>query len=211
MDTDGQHNPADIPALVKPIVDDTADMVNGSRYMDGNDENTPAYRRVGQTVLDTATSVNTGIDLTDSQSGFRAFRADTSGVFSFHCSNLAIESEMLAEAASANLRIQEVPIGVRYDVDCSSENPVKHGLGVLVRVLKDMEFHRPLYYFTLPGLVFGGVGLYLGLRSLQTFYHGGALHFGPTILMTVLMLVGTFMAFTGIMLDSMRRMMQRIR
>jgi len=155
--------------------------------------------------------VNTGIHLTDSQSGFRAFRADTAGVFSFHCSNLAIESEMLAEAASADLRIREVPIGVRYDVDCSTENPVKHGLGVLVNVIRDMEFHRPLYYFTAPGLIFGGAGLYMGLRSLQTFYHGGALHFGPTILMTVLMLVGTFMAFTGIMLDSMRRMMLRMK
>lgn len=211
MDTDGQHNPSDIPSLIKPIIDNEADVVNGSRYLDGNDENTPAYRRVGQSVLDTATSVNTGINLTDSQSGFRAFRADTAGVFSFHCNNLAIESEMLAEAASANLRIKEVPIGVRYDVDCSTENPVKHGLGVLVNVIKDMEFHRPLYYFTAPGLIFGGVGLYLGLRSLQIFYHGGTLHFGPTILMAVLMLVGTFMAFTGIMLDSMRRMMLRMK
>jgi hypothetical protein len=58
---------------------------------------------------------------------------------------------MLADAAAAGLRIQEVEIGVRYDVDGSSEHPVAHGVRVLVKVLHDMELRRPLYYFTAPG------------------------------------------------------------
>ena len=44
-------NHTDIPKLLKPIIDGEADIVNGSRYIDGDEENTPAYRRVGQTVL----------------------------------------------------------------------------------------------------------------------------------------------------------------
>ena len=58
-----------------------------------------------------------------------------------------IESEMLADAGKAGIRIKEVEIGVRYDVECSTENPVSHGLKVLLKVLKDMEFNKPLYYF----------------------------------------------------------------
>lgn len=59
---------------------------------------------------------------------------------------MAIESEMLADAGRSGLRITEVEIGVRYDVDGSTMSPIKHGLGVLVMVLKDIEFHRPLYW-----------------------------------------------------------------
>ena len=47
IDGDGQHNPNEIPDLIKPIIEEGADLVNGSRYMNGPEENTPAYRRVG--------------------------------------------------------------------------------------------------------------------------------------------------------------------
>ena len=66
IDGDGQHNPNEIPDLIKPIIDDGADFVNGSRYMNGPEENTPAYRRVGQKVLDIATNISAGINITDS-------------------------------------------------------------------------------------------------------------------------------------------------
>jgi glycosyltransferase involved in cell wall biosynthesis len=208
MDTDGQHNPEDIPKLTSPILDGTADMVIGSRYLNGHATDTPSYRRLGQTVLDVATSMNSGVDVTDSQSGFRAFAASTANVFRFKADGMAIESEMLADAGNASLRIMEVEIEVRYDVDCSTENPISHGFGVLVKILKDMEFKRPLYYFTLSGIVIGAIGVYMGLTFLQTFYQGGSLNFGPTMVMILLTLIGTFMAFTGIMLDSMARLMK---
>ncbi|KKH96466.1 dolichyl-phosphate mannose synthase [Methanosarcina sp. 1.H.T.1A.1] len=202
MDSDGQHNPSDIPKLVAPIVEGVADMVNGSRYLNGNDKNTPAYRRVGQTILDKATNMNSSIQVTDSQSGFRAFAGYTKDIFRFNSNGMEIESEMLADAGNAGLRIKEVEIGVRYDVGHSTENPIRHGLMVLLKILKDMEFNRPLYYFTIPGIALGTGGIYMGINFLHTFYLGGGLNFGPTILMILLTLVGTFMAFTGIMLHS---------
>ncbi|SES77243.1 Glycosyltransferase involved in cell wall bisynthesis [Methanococcoides vulcani] len=205
LDTDGQHDPQQIPCLVAPILSGQADMVNGSRYLHGKETDTPSYRRVGQTVLDHATKLNSGIHITDTQSGFRAFSGHTYDAFRFKADNLAIESEMLADASKAGLRIKEVDIDVRYDVDCSTEHPVKHGIGVLVKILRDMEFNKPLYYFTVPGMVIGLTGLYFGMRSLQTFYLGGSLNFGPTMLMVMLTIVGTFMAFTGLILHSIAR------
>ncbi len=210
MDSDGQHNPSDIPDLAAPILANAAEMVIGSRYLSGHATDTPAYRRVGQTVLDKATTMNSGVEVTDSQSGFRAFAASTVNIFRFSANGMAIESEMLADAGKAGLRIKEVDIGVRYDVDCSTENPISHGIGVLVKILRDMEFNRPLYYFTVPGIAIGGIGAYMGLTFLRTFYFGGALHFGPTMLMIMLTLIGTFMAFTGIMLHSMARLIRNL-
>ena len=209
MDTDGQHDPEEIPKLVAPILQGEADMVNGSRYMNGKDRNTPFYRRIGQNVLDKATNLNCGFHITDTQSGFRAFDKNALHVFGFKSNGLAIESEMLMDASNAGLKIKEVEIGVRYDVDCSSENPVSHGIKVLVKVLEDMELNRPLYYFTLPGMVLSVLGLIMGLAFLQDFYHGQSLRFGPTLLMIILTLVGLFLAFTGIILHSMARLFNK--
>lgn len=138
IDGDGQHNPDEIPLLIKPILDGEADFVNGSRYLDGFDENTPAYRRVGQRVLDIATNITSGTNVTDSQSGFRAFSAKTVTCFRFRDTGFGIESEMLADASENNLRIVEVPITVRYDVENSStKGPVTHGVGVLIKIIID--------------------------------------------------------------------------
>jgi glycosyltransferase involved in cell wall biosynthesis len=207
IDTDGQHNPADIPRLVAPILSGEADMVNGSRYLNGNKKDTPLYRRLGQKVLDLFTNMDSGLSVTDSQSGFRAFSGQIKDVFHFRQNGLAIESEMLADAAAAGLRLREVEIGVRYDVDCSSEHPVAHGVRVLVKVLHDMELRRPLYYFTVPGLLMAGAGIFMGLDFLQTFYRGGNLYYGPVLFMMLLTLVGSFMALTGVILHSISRIM----
>lgn len=211
MDSDGQHNPADIPKLVTPILKGEADMVNGSRYLNGHTTDTPAYRRLGQTILDKVTIVNSGVRITDSQSGFRAFSASTKDIFRFNAQGMAIESEMLADAGRYGLRVKEVEIDIRYDVDGSTEHPLRHGLGVLLKILKDIEFNRPLYCFTIPGFILGICGLYMGLSFLQIFYQGGSLHFGPTILMVMLTLMGMFMAFTGIMLHSISGLITQLK
>ena len=211
MDSDGQHNPADIPKLVAPIIEGDADIVNGSRYLNGLGKNTPVYRRVGQTILDRFTNINSGIKITDSQSGFRAFAASTIDIFRFNAQGMAIESEMLADAGKAGIRIKEVEIGIRYDVGCSTVNPVQHGLEVFVMVLKDIEFNKPLYYFTVPGMSLGIGGLYMGAHFLQIFAMGGGLQFGPTMLMVLLIVVGTFMALTGILLHSVSSVMKNAR
>ena len=203
MDSDGQHNPAEIPKLVDPIIKGEADMVNGSRYLNGLNESTPSYRRVGQTILDGVTKLNSGIQITDSKSGFRAFSASTKDIFRFKAKGMAIESEMLADAGKSGLRIAEVEIGVRYDVDCSTVNPIKHGFRVLFMILKDIEFNKPLYYLTVPGLVLGISDLVMGTYFIQDFTVGKSLYFEPTMLMILFfIIVGSFTALTGILLHS---------
>ena len=204
MDSDGQHNPVDIPKLVAPIIEGSADMVNGSRYLNGLDKNTPIYRRVGQTILDRFTNMNSGLRITDSQSGFRAFAASTKDIFRFNAQGMAIESEMLADAGKSGLRIKEVEIGVRYDVDCSTVNPIKYFIEVMGKVMKDVETNRPLYYYSVPGFALATVGLYMGVKLLESFYLGvGSVSFGLTFLVIFLALLGVFMTVTGIVMHSM--------
>jgi glycosyltransferase involved in cell wall biosynthesis len=209
LDGDGQHHTSDIPKLLKPIIDGEADIVNGSRYLNGKEENTPIYRRVGQTVLDKATNFNARSNITDSQSGFRAFAIHTIPAFRFEQTGYGIESEMLTEASKSGLRIKEVEIGVRYDVNSSKLNPVSHGVGVLVKILQDMEFNRPLYYFTFPGLIMIIIGLLSGMLFFADYLGGGSHSLAPTILAALLTVFGTFISFTGIILHSMGRMIDK--
>ena len=212
MDGDGQHNPDDIPALIKPITLDEADIVNGSRYLNGGDSSTPRYRRFGQVVLDKLTrlGLNTDQDITDTQSGFRAFSMQTAPFFKFTSDKLAIDSEMLMDAARAKLRIKEVEIGVRYDVGHSSKHPVSHGFEVARGVLRNIEFKRPLIVFTIPGLIIIAIGVALGSFVLETYLYIGRVVNGPAILTLLLMIIGTFMALTGIILHSMSALSEKL-
>lgn len=209
IDADGQHKIDEIPNLIKPILDGEADVVNGSRYIEKNDTSTPAYRRVGQNVLDKATNFNAKINLTDSQSGFRAFAGYTITAFKFRETGYSIESEMIIEASNAGFRIVEIPITVRYDVDGSKKHPVTHGLGVFVKLLQDIEFNRPLYYFTLPGAVMIAIGLISGLIFFGAYLDHRSTSLAATTLAALLTLAGTFIAFTGIILHSIGRMLER--
>ena len=208
-DGDGQHKAVDIPKVLKPIIDGEADVVIGSRYIHGDEKDTPTYRRVGQNVLDKATNINAKTNVTDSQSGFRAFAGHTLSAFKFRESGYGIESEMITEASNAGFRIKEVEIGVRYDVDGSKENPITHGISVLLKILQDMEYNRPLYYFTVPGIFMIVLGLISGLIFFTQYIGGGGNSLAPTTLAALLTLCGTFIAFTGIILHSIGRMLDR--
>jgi len=205
LDGDGQHNPDDIPTLVRPLMLDEADLVNGSRYLSGGDRATPRYRRFGQVVLDKFTRLGFShdVNVTDTQSGFRAFSMKAAGIFKFDSDELAIDSEMLIDAAKAQLRIKEVDVSIRYDVGQSSRHPVTHGLQVLTGVLRNIEFKKPLLAFTAPGFIFIGIGVALAVYVVQGFYIWGRVPNGPAILMLLFMLAGTFLTLTGILLDSM--------
>lgn len=194
IDADGQHNPSEIPLLLKPILDDEADLVNGSRYINGHETSTPTYRRVGQTVLDKTTNIASGVKITDSQSGFRAFSSKCFQCFNFDPEGFGIESDMLIEAANHNMRITEVEITVRYDVNTTTANPVVQGVSVLLRVLELMRFNRPLYFYGISGaiILFFGILIYfsINLTRLSTNLYLNAVGIFVILMGIVLMLSG---------------------
>ena len=206
IDSDGQHDPAEIPKLLEPL-NDGADLVIGSRFFKGNVQNIPAYRKLGMRILDIATNAAGSINVSDTQSGFRAYGRRAIEHIKIDSNGMSAGSEILLHAKDSDLRIKEVEISCCYDVDsASTQNPVAHGMMVLLAILHDMELRRPLYYFTLPGMVLAMVGIGMGLEFLRAFYHGESLSFGPTLLMIMLTLVGSFMALTGIVLHSLSRL-----
>ena len=72
MDADGQHDPASIPALLKPVLENRCDLCIGSRFLEGNSYPIPPGRRLGMAVLRRVASRLTGRTVTDPTSGFQA-------------------------------------------------------------------------------------------------------------------------------------------
>jgi len=108
LDADGQHQPEEIPILVKPILQDEADHVNGSRML-GEYERGALIRHVGVHFFSWLLTVLTGQRVTDISSGYRATRADTLRKLIL-TQDQFWTSEVTIEALRQRARIVEVPV-----------------------------------------------------------------------------------------------------
>ncbi|HZD79070.1 MAG TPA: glycosyltransferase family 2 protein [Actinomycetota bacterium] len=108
IDADGQHQPEELPTLVKPIIEGTADHVNGSRML-GDFERGALIRHLGVHFFSWLVTILTGQRVTDISSGYRATSAET-------LRKLLLEqdqfwtSEVTIEALRHHARIVEVPV-----------------------------------------------------------------------------------------------------
>ena len=202
LDADSQHNPDEIPELIKPI-SEGYDIVIGSRA--GQQKGIPRYRRFGQRVIAYFSGVLSGEKGIDSESGFRAFSRKAIEALSLHENGMAISAETIASAAEKGLKITEIPISIRYTPDGSTLNPVVHGLDVLRRILVMISEKRPLYFFGLSGIFFTIIGLIAGIRALSLVLNGYPAVNGWTLAALLLLLVGVFSLFTGIILNALTK------
>ncbi len=198
LDGDGQHDPDDIPALMQPILDGEADIVLGTRW--GKANGMPPYRRAGKRILDYTTAAFTGL-LTDSQCGFRAFSRKAVDMLNPHAAGFGAESEILVQAKEAGLRVAEVPIRSRYDVEGSTLRPVQHGYRVIDSLLRIIAQRHPLFFFGVPGLIFFLLGIVLGGYTLQIYNETGAFAVGYALLVTILVILGGLGVLAGVLLN----------
>jgi glycosyltransferase involved in cell wall biosynthesis len=210
LDADGQHRIEDVPALLEPILDDAADVVVGSRFVDGRTR-VPTVRRFAQHGLTLLTNAGSGVSLTDSQSGMRAFgpRAVRS-LLSSRASSMAAASEMQFLASDADLRVQEVPIEIRYFQEVK-RSAVSHGLDVLSGILQLISQRRPLMFFGLPGLALVILSVFFGLDVLFTFDRVKVLLVGQLIVTVAFFIVGVLTLFTAIVLNSLQGLRRELR
>ena len=204
LDGDHQHDPKDIPRVVEPILLGEADVVLGVRW--GKTSGMPFYRRIGKRALDYATAAATrnGM-LTDSQCGFRVFSSRALGLIEPTDNGLSIESQMLLEAQERNLRIHEVNIDARYDIDGSTLSPGRHGSSVLGRIVTLVSEKRPLFFFGVSGAVLLLIAVSLGVVLLQIYYSTRVFAIGYAFIVVLLGVVGILSMFIGITLNALRR------
>ncbi|MBA7716259.1 Undecaprenyl-phosphate 4-deoxy-4-formamido-L-arabinose transferase [subsurface metagenome] len=198
IDADSQHNPEEIPHLTKPI-SEGFDLVIGSREEQA--DKTPRYRRIGQKILLYFTHILSRETLTDSESGFRALSWKAISELKLKENGFAIEAEMIASAKDKHLKITQVPISNIYTQDGSTLNPVVHGLEVLGRIIAMISERRPLFFFGLGGIILILLGFLAGIRVITITFGGGELAMGTALISILLLVIGSFSIFTGIILN----------
>jgi glycosyltransferase involved in cell wall biosynthesis len=126
MDADGSHDPHDIPKLVRPILDDEADMVVGSRGRGGSDElHGDLYkllRLIGSDIILIIINYRFNVRLTDSQNGFRAIRTSAAKTLNLKENITTIEQEMTIKVLKKGYRVSEI---------ASHEYARRHGRSVI--------------------------------------------------------------------------------
>jgi glycosyltransferase involved in cell wall biosynthesis len=110
IDSDGSHWPEELPEVLAPILADKADMVIGSRYMNHKRVATRKLNAFGVHIFNYLIQTLTGVNITDSQSGYRAMKREVLAGQNLKSGEYEIESEMLVKTAKAGFRVAEVPI-----------------------------------------------------------------------------------------------------
>lgn len=202
MDADCQHKCDEIPDIAIPVLSGEADIVVGSRFM-GAKSKIPIWRIFGQWVLTLATNLSSGSNLTDSQSGFRAFSRKAIDLLDFESEGFSVESEMQFLAQKNNLKIVEVPIHTFYG-DPPKRNPIHQGIQVLNGIIKLTGQYRPLLFFSVPGVFLVSLGIVWGIIVVERFNITGHLAAGYAMICLLLSIIGMILISTGFTLHSIR-------
>jgi len=200
LDADGQHNPDDIPKMMRPIMRGEADLVIGSRYLEGSSMDPPLYRRVGLAVINSL-GQSTMVSVKDTQSGFRAFNKKSLELFADSDeSGFGVESEQLAIARRFELRVQEVPITTRYAglENTSKKGPMAHGLELVTVAIKLLIHDRPLMMIGFPGSLFIASSIVTGYLLVKEFNLYGYFSVPMALITFTFLTLGTLLILSSL-------------
>ena len=207
FDADGQHRPEDIMSLTKPIIDQQAEVVIGSRFLK-NETNMPKYRKIGVKVLTKVTNMSIKENLTDSQSGLRAYQKKVLQNISLTDSGMGISTEILIKSHQKEFRIVEVPIQILYGKNTSTHNPVSHGTSVLLSTIKYTSIQHPLKFYGIPAVIFLLVGLSFLIWTFQIYADETRVVTNIALVGIGSIILGTILMISAILLYSLVSVVQ---
>ena len=133
MDSDGQHSADDLDEMIKPLVTGEAEAVIGVRPF----EDMPKTRSFANSVMNFLTKIFYRVDVSDSQTGFRAITVDALDKISINAVGYLISSEFIREVNDNNIPFAEVPIQTIYTPETQAKGTnVTVALKILFQMIK---------------------------------------------------------------------------
>jgi glycosyltransferase involved in cell wall biosynthesis len=201
-DADNQYNGADIEKLVRPILEDRADLVIGARPIANIQHFSPIKKllqKLGSWVVRRVSKT----DVADAPSGFRAMSREVALVLNVF-SDYTYTLETIIQAGQKNLRVSSVPIRVNGDLRPSRlvRSIASYVRRSVLTMLRIFIVYRPLRFFLSMSIVPLLLGLALGGRFLAYYFQGdGGGHVQSLILAAVLILVAFQTMLLAILAD----------
>ena len=207
LDGDGQHDPNQIPILLDTISQHSVDVVLGSRFLDNNTD-TPGYRKRGIKIITSAANFGADFKVSDAQSGFRAYSKSAINAIHPTEQGMAVSTEILLKISNKGLSLAEVPITTSYDGDTSEQNPVPHGISVLMNTIKYVSIRHPIKFYGIPGFMSIIAGLVSSILFLDAYLNDQVIFYGSLLGAVVLLLFGAILSVTAIILFSMANLIR---
>jgi glycosyltransferase involved in cell wall biosynthesis len=214
-DADNQYNAADIPKLIQPILDGTAEFVVGARPISNIRHFSPikkALQKIGSYVVRKISQT----DIPDAPSGFRAISRDAAMRLNVH-SRYTYTLETIIQAGLNDIAITSVPIRVNEELRPSrlvrsTWSYIKRSIFTMLRIF---VVYKPFRFFMSIGIFVFLLGTIFGLRFLYFFFTGnGTGHVQSLILTAILLMMGfqtMLVAFLSDLLATNRRLLEDIR
>ena len=161
----------------------------GSRFLSEDISEVPEYRKFGIKIITKITNASIKENLTDSQSGFRAYSKKILSDITPIEKGMGVSTEILIKASTKGMKIAEVPIKILYQGETSTHNPVSHGTSVILSTVKFTSIEHPLKFYGVPGIIISSIGLFFIIWTLQEFSEFGS--FSPIL---ALIAIGSFLA-----------------
>jgi len=211
VDGDGTYPPAEVHALVEPVLRDEADMVVGSRLHDESSSQFKSLNRAGNKLFLSVLNSVFKVKITDMLSGYRVFsRRFVKGVPLFG-GGFETETELTIKALERGYRVVEVPVDLttRPEGSFSKIRIVQDGLRISSMILALFRDYKPLTFFGAIGLFLVACGLVPGLVVIVEFFETGLVPRLPSAVLAVgLTLAGMLSVTIGLVLHTIARRSQ---
>lgn len=214
LDADGQHDPSEVPNVVKPIANGVADVVVGSRLVDERSAYAmPWYRRAGVKFLTKLANNGVAHGVKDAQSGFRAYSRKSLENLVLFEDGMGVSAEILINARKQRLKICEVSSSCSYNngdgVRTSTHNPVRHFVDVVMSIVRLVVEERPLTVLGIPGVLCLVGGVLFGVWMLQIYAVEHHIVTNIALASIAFILIGFFAISTAITLYAITRLAQK--
>jgi len=210
IDGDGQFLPEEINKLMNPIIEKNVDVVLGNRH-DSNKE-MPAYRQVGNKILDKITQLASNLPFNDTQSGFRAYSKKAIESINFFTDGFGVDSEIIVDASNKGLKISEEKITVLYNTQgkTSTKDPITHSAGVITSLIELIAINHPLKFLGIPGFILLIIGIIFSIIVLSIFNEDRFFSIPSTLVALGSLVIGIMLLLMSVILYSIARMSKRI-
>jgi len=207
LDADNQYDSKEIPLLLKPIIENKADIVLGDRQVNKLDHMS-LQKRIGNQMVSKLVSRLVGQKINDGQTGFRAFNKNALNKLHIF-SGYTYTQETLLQAKYKNLKLLNVPITFRKRADKSRliSNIFTYAFKTVSLLASTIAFYNSFKFFGILSATLFGFGLTFSVYLLNHLYTTGGIapHYPLTVLAALFLITGSISALMTIFSSILNR------